>query len=160
MFALVSSVSVIDSYLANSFGEFRSAIIDLQTKWFNEESYKGTSKYMYKTSMYYLGIYLAILIYLELKDGYNTDWDYYKDKYSLDVNRKKLACCGIDLDDILAAFNLPAVDKEGCINGIGSMGIEHCFVIEPTVLPTATETEPVDIEDLLATPTECFNYTN
>lgn len=146
--------------LVNVFNEHRDAIVELHEKWYREESYKGTSNFMYKVSMYHIAIYLAVLIYLELKDGYETDWDYYVDKYSLNQNRKKLACCGIDLDTILASFGLPAVDKAGCVNGVESMEVEHCLVIEPTDLPVISTPAIGNITHLLSTPHECFSYIN
>lgn len=160
MFSVVSSVSTVDSYLASIFGENRSSIVDLQNKWFNEEAYKGTSKYPYKVAMYYMATYLVLIMWLEIKAGYETDWDYYKEKYKIDDNRKKLACCGIDLDDVLAAFGLNVQTTGACIAGINSMEVEECLVIEPTTLPTVAIITIGDVVAMLTTPNECISYIN
>lgn len=151
--------STIDSYLANAFSKIRISIVALQNKWFNEESYKGTSKIPYKVSMYYMAIYLVLLMYLEMKAGYNTTWSYYQTKYDIDTNRKKLACCGIDLDDIISSFGI-STTTASCVQGIGSMEIEDCLEVEPIELKATTTATSINVSTYLSIPNECFNYIN
>ncbi len=127
----------------------------LHTKQWKEEDISGSSKVQYKVMSYYSAMYLALLIRTEVDKGYNTDWSYYITQYNLREVRKELACCKIDLDDILACFQLPAVSAT---SGVGAVEIESTLIVEPTTLPVVIEPTIVDINELLNNPSTCTSY--
>jgi hypothetical protein len=101
------------------FNYYKSDILDLQSKLFNQEDYKGTSKIHYRIQQYYLAFDLVKLIWLEL--SWNSQpWSYYETKYDLDNKRRILGCLGIDLDVILNIFGISTTTNNdvqifGCI---------------------------------------------
>lgn len=129
--------------------------MELHAKQWKKEDISGSSKTQYKIMSYYSAMYLALLIRLEIDKGYNTDWSYYITKYNLREVRKELACCKIDLDDILACFGLPTISV---LQGVGGMQVETTLIVQPTTLPVVSEPTIVDIEELLNYPSKCTSY--
>jgi hypothetical protein len=75
---------------------------------------------------YYLAFYLIWLVAEEYFNSSNKDWEYYKTKYDLIVKKKKLGCHNIELEYLLALFNLPSLvsNPSGITGGIeGDFGI-------------------------------------
>lgn len=151
MFIRINKTTDLENLMTKVFSIYRKDILALHTKEWKEEDITGKSCIQYKIYQYYLAIYYVILIYIELKQGIHTDWEYYTKKYNTDSIRKCLACDGIDLNTILNTFGLPTTECEG---GIECMGLEESFEIEPTTFTTPTYNN-VNVLNLLANPVTC-----
>lgn len=149
--------SEIDFYMSRMFGLYRESILNLHKKQFKEEDVRGKSKQHYFIQQYYLAFLYVYLIFLEVKEGVYTDWSYYENKYEISKYRKAFACHNIDLDDLLAIYDLPLKTNASCVSGINSMAIEKCFIVEPSTLAVPI-IETADIASLLANSHECTNY--
>lgn len=146
MFLRINKTTELETYIANVFSLYRKDILALHIKEWKEEDISGKSCIQYKIYQYYLAVYYVILIYLELKQGINTDWNYYESKYKISTIRKCLSCDKIDLNAILNIFGLPSTTPDG---GIEDMGLEETFEIEPILLTTESEYDKVVIKDIL-----------
>ncbi|SRR6266403_4042359 len=146
MFLRINKTTELETYIANVFSLYRKDILSLHYKEWKEENISGKSCIQYKVYQYYLAIYYVILIYLELKQGINTDWNYYIKKYNLDKISKCLACDNIDLESILKIFGLSITT---CIDGIECIGVEESFEVEPVLIGYIPTYNKVIIKDLL-----------
>lgn len=152
MFIRLNKTTELETYINNAFKLYRTSLLTLHSKQWKEEDISGASCIQYKIYQYHLAVYYTILIYSEVQQGINSDWEYYKDKYKIETITKSLACDGINLDAILNEFGLPIISSEG---GIESLEIEQSFEIEPTILSSETEYNNVDIQSLLDNPSTC-----
>lgn len=151
MFLRINKTTPLENIMSKVFALYRADILALHTKQWKEEDISGKSCIQYKIHQYYLATYYVTLIYLELQQGINTDWEYYKEKYKTDTIRKCLSCNNIDLNAILTLFGLPTTICEG---GIECMGLEEDFEIEPETF-TAPVYNNVDIKTLISNPISC-----
>jgi hypothetical protein len=156
MFLRTVDANPLESFINTFFSGNKAALMELHTKQFNEEDIKEYSKYQYDIIKYYAALHLVILIWLEVQNGVQTDWNYYSNKYDLPCKKKSLACYGISLDNILKSFGLPIIANTG---GIGGMKIEYDFIVEPTDITIPTVINE-DINTLLETEDACYDYLN
>ena len=130
-------------------------VLELSEKQFITEDVYGKSKIQYKIYQYYLAFYLVLLVYLEYKSGYNTNWNYYIKKYKLETKKHNLACNGVNLNILLSVFGLPRVFTNG---GIEDMVIETSFEVEPTIWNPTGVSKTVDIKYELQNINNCYLY--
>ena len=144
----------VDTYVARMFALHRLSIMELHGKQWNEEDIKGYSNIQYRIQQYYLAYYFALLIWYEVNEGLNKAWKYYEVKYDIDRIRKALACNNIDLDQILAVFDLPITDTLG----INNIGISNTLEIAPFNEASEPVYPSVPINELLTVQYSCTSY--
>ena len=150
----INKTTKLETYINNSFLLYKDDILILHSKQWKEEDISGQSCIQYKIYNYYLTIYYVILIYLEIKDGVNLEWNYYEEKYKLNKISKCLACNNINLNKILNIFGLPLTicTEDG---GIECMGLQENFEIEPILFNTSNLYNKFDVKSLLNNPISC-----
>lgn len=121
-----NKTSFIEDRVNEAFLYYEKDIIALHKTQWKDEDLNETSDKHFKVEQYYLVIQLMILIYFEIIRGVNLEWSYYINKYNLVAYKKCLLRHGINLDKILAIFQLP----DSSSNGVNFAEIENSFIIE------------------------------
>lgn len=96
-------------------------------KWFSTEDFYEHSCKQKKVAQYFFAFHLGYLLFIEVMQNPTKTWEELEVEYDLDTKRRNLKCHAIDLDSVLAIFNLPVNTSDG-IEGIG---VEDSFEVEP-----------------------------
>ena len=120
-------ISNLTDYWYSFYNLYGNSILNISSKWANQEKIYGNSCTQYKVNQYYLAFYLGVMIKNELDKGYTTSATYYETKYAISDKRKILTCYNISLDKIFDIFDIHFTED----NGIGGIGIEDTLVVEP-----------------------------
>jgi len=155
MFLRINKSTDLDRYLDRYFSTYKSKIYVLLNSIYKDENIWGRSDKQYILNQFFFAFTLIALLYTEFKRGLQTSWDYYITKYCLVSIKKKLACNGLNLDDILLIFDLPSVNVAQY--GIGRVVVEGTLIVEDIVeVDDEDNIELFDIHLPLSLNTECY----
>lgn len=100
----------VSSYWTAFWTEYHTAIMAYTLKWFKDEDIDDRSCKQYRVNQYFYAFYLGLLIKNEMYSSVFQSYDYYNDKYGLEIIKKNLACNGISLNKIYTIFGIVFTD--------------------------------------------------
>ena len=143
MFLRTNDSKEVERYINDYFSLYKAKINELIAKIIKSENLYGFSDTQYILNQFHYTLHLIILIYIEYKRGFNTDWNYYINKYELTTVSRKIACIGLRLNDILSIFDLPYINDVKY--GIGIVSVEKDLTVENIITNTENVKELFDI---------------
>lgn len=149
MFIRLKQYTLLEQHINTFFQEYRSKIVSLTKTSWKKEDLDGEGCSIFTVAQYYFGMYIVILIYLELQLNIPRTKQYYIDKYDLKVVQDKLACNGISLSKILEIFGIVGLLNTNAtdFDGIEFMGIEYNFIVEPDDTDEIGDVVSLNIQD-------------
>lgn len=95
-------------YIWSSINNNRTTIETWFTDIFTYHNNYGYSSCKYvKPLLYEYAIIYVGLIQLDYNKYAETDWDYYDEKFNIEIMNERFNCNGISLNSIFNSFNLP-----------------------------------------------------